>query len=410
MTTPALTIGAVRAWRTEVLDLAAETIGRAHTSVDDELNAARKAVDTATATWRGTAGDAAFERMQRDLADAMAVRDALERARLLLAQGASSLGAAQAELCVLVDAAVAQGFVVADDGGVSAPALPPVMSSVTGAPQAAMDREARQSELVCAAGGIAPGIAHALLAAADADHLTADALRRIELPLSMRAQVDALLQPPPADSGLGWLIGAFGFGQGVARSVSAGLKTRAYVQWLNGSLNAAEVFAVGAANGGHLRFLMGSPAARLVGRAFLPLTMLSGANDALAELSGEGYGGARGATTAVLGGSAAVGAGAMLAGGSLFLASNPVGWTIAAGAVLAYTGWSAGNLIYDHREAIGGFVTGAAEWTGNAAVAVADVSVDAVAGATEWAGDRAGGLLDAGRDLLDVPRPSWLGG
>lgn len=407
MSTPTLTVSAVQAWRPAVLQVAADAVRRAHTTLDTELANARRAVDTATTSWRGPAGDAAFVRMQRELSDASVVRDALERARVLLAQGASTLGSAQSELCVLVDAATAQGFVVADDGTVRAPGLPPAMTSPGGAAQAMAERSARQSELDCAAGSFAPGIAHALRAAADADYLTADALRRIEVPPSMAAQIDELLATSWQSTALGLLVSGVGLGQTVTRSASASLKTQAYFKWLRNKPGAADEFMVGKANGGYLRFLMRSPAARMVGRGFLPLTMLSGANDAL---DGGGYGGARGATTQMLGAGAAVAAGTMLAGGSLFLASNPVGWGVAAGAVLVYTGWSAGNLIYDHREAIGNFTSSAAEWTGNAVTSVADVSTEAVAEATDWAADRAGDLVDVGRSVLNVPRPGWLGG
>jgi len=144
-------------------------------------------------------------------------------------------------------------------------------------------------------------------------------------------------------------------------------------------------FKAGKPNGGALRFLMGSRAAGIAGKAFLPLTVATGAMDAV---TGGGYDGARGWATRGFGAAGAIGAGTLLASSAGLIALGPVGLGVAGAAVLGYGAWSAGNFIWDHREQIGEFVGDAASWTG-----------DRLSDAKDWADDR---LSDAGEAIQDV--------
>jgi hypothetical protein len=205
-----------------------------------------------------------------------------------------------------------------------------------------------------------------------------------------------------------WL-GALGGGAGAA-AVALGLKdvwkviskSGALLRFLNASTqpitdyatflrnmgaadDALREFARGKANGGVLRFALGSRAATTLGRAFLPLTAATGAMDAV---TGGDYDGARGWATRGFGAAGALGAGALLASSAGLVALGPVGLGIAGAAVIGYGAWSLGNFALDHREQIGHAVGTAAEWTG-----------DRLSDATEWAGTR---LSDAGNAIENV--------
>ena len=144
-------------------------------------------------------------------------------------------------------------------------------------------------------------------------------------------------------------------------------------------------FMRGKPNGGVLRFAMGSRAAGVVGKAFLPLTVVTGAMDAV---TGGGYDGARGWATRGFGAAGAIGAGTLLASSAGLVALGPIGLGVAGAAVIGYGAWSAGNFIWDHREQIGDAVSTATEWTG-----------ERLSDAKDWAGER---LSDAGEAAQDI--------
>lgn len=142
------------------------------------------------------------------------------------------------------------------------------------------------------------------------------------------------------------------------------------------------------------------PGAAVVGRAFLPVTIYSGVSDAL---TGGGYDGARAGATRVLGAAGAIGAGALVTS-HLFVAAGaasllgPVGFAVAGAAVLAYGAWSLGNLVWDHREAIGDFLGSAWSGIGDAADRARDVGVRAASAAVDWARDRIGSVTRRAAD------------
>lgn len=100
---------------------------------------------------------------------------------------------------------------------------------------------------------------------------------------------------------------------------------------------------------------------KVIGKLALPLTIVSGIQDAF---TGGGYSGWRGWTDRGMGILGAVGAGVLIAG-EFALIANPVGLGIAGAAVLAYGAWQLGNLIYDNRQAIAHAATAAWKWGGD---------------------------------------------
>lgn len=112
---------------------------------------------------------------------------------------------------------------------------------------------------------------------------------------------------------------------------------------------ALKVFMQGARDGGVLARL-GLPAlGKLLGKAFLPLTAITGVVDVF---TGGGYDGWRGWATRGFGLAGAAGAATLLLGGAALVASAPVTATVAAVAVAAYGVWSAGNYVVDHWSTI----------------------------------------------------------
>lgn len=140
----------------------------------------------------------------------------------------------------------------------------------------------------------------------------------------------------------------------------------------------------------------------IAGKAFLPLTVLTGGMDAI---TGGGDTGLHGVATRVMGGAGALGAGAILLG-----VSNPVGLTVAGGAVIAYGLYSAGNLIYKNRQAIGHAIETGAKWVGNtvstlgsdAVTAVKDVGSTVIQGAGDVGHAVSSGVKSVGHFLSNL--------
>jgi hypothetical protein len=160
-----------------------------------------------------------------------------------------------------------------------------------------------------------------------------------------------------------------------------------------------DVFKNGKALNPTLARLLGPQAAsamRVAGKAFLPLTVLTGLAD---TVTGGGYDGARGWATRGFGLAGAAGAGTLIAVGTGALALGPVGLAVAGGAVLAYGAWSVGNLIWDNREAIGDFVSTAGKAVWDGATTAWNATTDAVSDAADWAGDQVDKAKDAVSDF-----------
>lgn len=158
-------------------------------------------------------------------------------------------------------------------------------------------------------------------------------------------------------------------------------------------IEALGVFMNGRATGGVLGAL-GLPAlGRLLGKAFLPLTALSGVVDVF---TGGGYEGWRGWATRGFGLAGAAGAATLLLGGAALVASAPVTATVAAVAVAAYGLWSAGNYVVDHWGSIRDTASRATTAIGDAAGRVWEGATTGVDSALTWAR----GLLGGGPRLV----------
>ncbi|HEY0187259.1 MAG TPA: hypothetical protein VGC67_07205 [Cellulomonas sp.] len=221
----------------------------------------------------------------------------------------------------------------------------------------------------------------------------------------------------PADEPPDLLEGAFALVRATKDGIRLATKTTALVTFyraatadVTGRMRAAirlearaqdalRRFVQGSKDGGVLGKVIGSRAAGLVGKAFLPVTIASGGIDAW---TGGGYDGARGWTTRGLGLAGAVGAGYILAAPLGLFMATPVGLAVAGAAVLAYGAWSLGNLVWDHREAIGAFLSAA----GTAVQDGWSAAGGALSGAADWADDAVHAVTDrvadVGRGLLTV--------
>lgn len=131
----------------------------------------------------------------------------------------------------------------------------------------------------------------------------------------------------------------------------------------------------------------------LLGKAFLPLTALSGVVDVF---TGGNYEGWRGWATRGFGLAGAAGAVTLLAAGAGLVATAPITATVAAVGVAAYGLWSAGNFVYDHwgsiRDTVGRVGSAISDTAGRVWDGVSD-GLDAAKG---WARGLLGGLNPAG--------------
>ena len=417
----ALSIEQVRSWHPETLDTAAAGLADAAKVVESEARSVKSAIDTASGSWHGDAADAAVERALTESRTGYSLADALDTARSALSTGASEIGSARTHLLRVISDAEGSGFTVGPDGSVTAPTLPPVMTSPEHAAAAVASRNQAQQQLNDEAEQIAADISRALQQVDDADSRTADALTGIEIPQTLESAVKAYLERAWASKDL---IGALGATAAGGLALAASLKnafkifgkSKALLSFFKASsapitdyatflknMGAADdaiaEFMKGKANGGFARFLVGAKQAKLLGKVFLPVTVATGAMDAL---TGGGYDGARGWATRGFGLAGAGGATALLASSAGLVALGPVGLGVAGGAVLAYGAWSAGNYIWDHREQIAEFASNAAGWVGDRATDVYNTTTEAVSDAKDWAEDRLSDAKDTAESVVDT--------
>ena len=409
----ALTIAQVRTWRPADLDTAAAAVGEASTQVDEQARALSRTLEQALTEAQGYWAMAASERAAEEARTGARLADALDHARVALRTGATDIGHARTRLLDTIAGAESEGYTVGDDGSVTAPTLPPVMTSPEGAAAAAAERNAEQDRLNDRAGALAADIGAALAGVDSADAATAGSLGGIDIPQTLESAVEAYIERAITSrdllGALGTAGGAVTLGLVLKKSVGLFGRSRSFLDFLRASSapitdyqtflrnmgagdDALRAFVNGAADGGFARFLIGSRAAQVAGKAFLPLTVVTGAMDAV---TGGGYDGARGWATRGFGLAGAAGGGALLASSAGLIALGPVGVGIAGAAVLGYGAWTLGNYVYDHWDDITEFGGAALEWTGDR---LGD-AYDAASAATDWAGDR---LEDAGDTLEDV--------
>lgn len=411
-----LTIPLVRSWQPDALSSAADDLGRASSAVDDQVDQLRRSLERMLEDAGGHWAQAAGERAAEEVRTGVRLADALDTARGVLRDGAGEIGGARTTLMARIDGARDEGFVVGDDGRVTAPTLPPVMTAPDDAAAELAARDARQRALNDRAQQVADDLSSGLASVAAADAATARRLADVELPQTLESAVAAYLERALATRDLLGALGAAGAGgAALLLTLKNGAKlfgkTRALAQFLRASSapitdygtfvrnlgaadDALDVFARGQQNGGVARFLLGSRTASLLGKAFLPLTALTGASDAW---TGGGHEGARGWATRGFGVAGVAGAGTLMAASAGLVALGPVGAGIAGVAVIGYGAWTAGSYVYDHWDDISEFGDRAAGWVGDRW----DDTTAAVDSATDWAGDR---LADAGGALEDMGR------
>jgi len=409
----ALSISLVRSWRPDALDGASAAVGQASDAVDREARSVGRALENALAGAGGYWASAASDRAAEEAKTGAQLADALDLARTALRNGATDIGEARTRLLDSIAAAEGEGFKVADDGSVTAPTLPPVMSSPETASAAMASRNAAQEKLNDRAGVIASEIGCALTAVATADSTTASTLGKIDFPQSLRSAVDAYIERAWNSKDLLGSLGAAGgaaaIGYGLIKGAGLFGRTGSFLQFLKSSTapitdygtflknmgasdDALKALMWGKPNGGFARFLMGSSLARGLGKAFLPATVATGAIDAV---TGGGYDGARGWATRGFGLAGAAGGGALLASSAGLVALGPVGVGIAGAAVLGYGAWSLGNYVYDNWDNITEFGSNAVNWTGDR---ISDAA-GAVNDATDWAGDKLSDAADTAKDI-----------
>lgn len=409
----ALTIPQVRTWRPGELDAAARSVGEAATVVDEQARGVARSLEQALTEASGLWAAAAAERAADEARTGARLADALELARAALRDGAVDIGHARTALFATIAAAEAEGFSVADDGSVTAPTLPPVMTTPGAAASAAAERQAQQDRLNDRAGVLAGDIGTALTAVATADARTADALGGVEIPQTLESAVEAYVERALTSrdllGSLGTAGGALALGLTLKKAVGLFGRSKSFLDFLRASSapitdyqtflrnlgaadDAMDAFIHGRADGGFARFLVGSRTARLLGKGFLPLTVATGFLDVH---SGGGYDGARGWATRGFGVAGVVGGGALLASATPLVALGPVGLGIAGAAVLGYGAWSLGNYVYDHWDDIEEFGSAAIDWVGDRA----GDAYEAAGSAVDWAEDR---LSDAGDALADA--------
>ncbi|MFS0704430.1 WXG100 family type VII secretion target [Cellulomonas sp. 179-A 9B4 NHS] len=399
----ALTLEVARAWRPTALADAASGVERARTEVEAHVQAAKATMARLAETWQGDAARAAAERMARDAGSGLALADALASARSVLESGASQIGSARDAVLGTVELARADGFSVASDGRVTAPTLPPVLTSPGDPTGAGTEREARQRALNRQAADHAESISAALSLLADTDRDVARRLEAVQVPQTLESAVEAYLQRVVASRDHIASLGAVGAGgvalaQVIKKLLGLGTRSASYAKLLKLAFapvkdaeaiaTALDEFKYGKAPKEWVGKLLGNAdRARAFGKVFLPVTVATGALDAF---TGGGYEGARGWATRGFGAAGAVGAGALM-----FMTLNPVGLAVAGGAVLAYGAWSLGNLVWDNREEIGQFLTSA----GGRVADAWNATTEAVSEAKDWAGNR---LADAGRAVRET--------
>jgi uncharacterized protein YukE len=174
--------------------------------------------------------------------------------------------------------------------------------------------------------------------------------------------------------------------------VSKGLALGRFLAAARAGMPVAELFDTfinGAKDGGLCKHVGLGKWGRLLGRAFLPLTVATGLWDAV---TGGGYDGWRGWATRAFGLGGAAGAGALLIAGA---ALGTVGVAIAGGAVLLYGAWSLGNYVYDHWGQIKDFGSRVITGAGNLAGSVGNWAGDQLSGLRDWAGGIFGGRTPA---------------
>lgn len=394
-----LTLAAVARWRPGSLVAAADELVATAASVGEAAAACRRslgdAVDDAGGAWATTARGRADQEARRG----EALADALTGAAVALRTGAAALARARDTLLRAVDRAQAAGFGVTPDGGVVLPEQPSPPPDAAPLDQLAWRVAPAQVEAALVVeerrAAHEGTIAGALAGAAAADLTLADAVAGLEVPETLPSMVTAfqarteLLGDPVAALGAaGGLVVAARAANDGRSLISRGRLLHDYASLVGRTAppsaieKARQAFASGTAS---------NPVLKVLGRASLPLTVVTGVQDVA---TGGVHDGARGWATRGFGAAGVVGAGMVMT------AATPALVVVGGTAVLAYGAWSAGNEVVDHWDQVEDSAGAVGEW-------VVDVAGDRAvetAVALEWAGETLAaaeaGTLDALGDLF----------
>ena len=170
--TVALTLPVVRAWDPTAVGTAGAGMATTSATLDGHLNALLRAVDNTTVSWRGLGADAALAAVHRIDTTGNGTSTALISLSDVLTGAGTELTGARAAVLAAVEAALADGCTVTDDGTVTAPTV-----STSGPAASGPDDARRQAGVDAGARTHADLISRALSAAATTDQVWAGKIR-----------------------------------------------------------------------------------------------------------------------------------------------------------------------------------------------------------------------------------------
>lgn len=184
------TLSSVRRWRPAGLTAAADAVGERTEELSARLRRHERSLDELVAEWEGRAACAAESRVRTELAFGRRVRARLEDVEEAIGDGVPRLQSARSTLLAKVDAAVADGFAVADDWMVTDTRTVP-----------ADEVDARQGELEGHVEAISAALSTLSTEDAQVAHAIDSALDELR---ATSADVDAGLEysPPTTTSGM----------------------------------------------------------------------------------------------------------------------------------------------------------------------------------------------------------------
>ncbi|MGH3678457.1 MAG: alpha/beta hydrolase [Mycobacterium sp.] len=168
MTRP--TVAQAQAWRPESLRQLADAWDAAAIDLQARVEVVARDVDESRDFWTGAAAEAARQRGATIAAGGAAATRCLITAAVAARDGADQIAAARDDVLGLLEAARAEGFVVADDGSVTGGATSSLLVSLSGGSPAVAARDVLTTRIVEALDRLGA-------ADADADHDIAEAFR-----------------------------------------------------------------------------------------------------------------------------------------------------------------------------------------------------------------------------------------
>ncbi|RVW08163.1 hypothetical protein EGT67_17280 [Prescottella agglutinans] len=168
------TVTVLRTWDARALDAAADTLSRATDELDAQTDLMVRGMDDALDTWHGDAARGAWDRADAERSAANRVAMALLETTSSMRRGAGIIESARAHALSVIDGALSEGFTVADDGSVTAPAPDPFATIMVGGnpvlAREVLDIRARE---------LAGDVGRALDAVDAADRAAADSLNAV---------------------------------------------------------------------------------------------------------------------------------------------------------------------------------------------------------------------------------------